>query len=197
MTGTWAVRSQEFSRNVNFLATEGESWTKIFGMEQRGLEQESWISLGDEARAPVRDDLVLDLREGTVIDLRGLDAPAWQAEPELPTLEPVVADPNHVPLVGSRWVLLVALALLNVLDLITTRAVLAAGGVEGNPVMAPIIHHPYAPILVKTAGVALVALVVNSCPPDSKVVNRALAFSVLAYAAIVSWNMVNLLVAGA
>jgi hypothetical protein len=39
--------------------------------------------------------------------------------------------------------------------------------------------------------------VVNSCPPDSKVVNRALAFSVLAYAAIVSWNMVNLLVAGA
>ena len=90
---------------MNFLATEGESWTKIFGMEQRGLEQESWISLGDEAPAPVRDDLVLDLREGTVIDLRGLDAPAWQAEPELPTLEPAVADPNHVPLVGSRWVL--------------------------------------------------------------------------------------------
>ena len=170
----------------------------VFGMEQRGLERESWVSLADEAPAPVKDDLVLDLREGAVIDLRGLDAPAWQAEPELPKLAPaVVDDPNRVPLVGSRWVLLVALALLNVLDLITTRAVLAAGGSEANPVMAPIIHHPYAPLLVKTGGVALVAFVVNCCPPDSKVVNRALAGSVLAYAAIVSWNMVNLLVAGA
>ena len=93
-------------------------------MEHRGLEQESWVSLADEAPAPVADDLVLDLREGTVIDLRGLDAPAWRAEPPLPELAPA-ADPNDVPLVGSRWVLLVALALLNALDLITTRAVLA------------------------------------------------------------------------
>ncbi|MCB1006298.1 MAG: hypothetical protein KDB35_19095 [Acidimicrobiales bacterium] len=165
-------------------------------MEHRGLEQESWVSLADEAPAPVADDLVLDLREGTVIDLRGLDAPAWRAEPPLPELAPA-ADPNDVPLVGSRWVLLVALALLNALDLITTRAVLAAGGAEANPVMAPIIHHPYAPLLVKTAGIGVVALVVNCCPPDSKVVNRALALSVVAYAAIVSWNLVNLLVAGA
>lgn len=167
-------------------------------MERQGLEPKSWSALADEAPAPVKDDLVLELREGTVIDLRGLDAPAWRDEPELPSLAPaVVEDPNHVPLVGSRWVLLVALALLNVLDLITTRAVLAAGGTEANPVMAPIIYHPYAPLLVKTAGVALVASVVNCCPPDSKVVNRALAGSVLAYSAIVTWNLINLLVAGA
>lgn len=162
-------------------------------MDRTGLERnigrDAWESLADEA-TDVRDDLVLDLREGAVIDLRGLDGPELRGAPELP-----MVDPNRVTLIGSRWVLLVALALLNVLDLITTRAVLAAGGVEGNPVMASIIHDPIAPILVKTAGVIVVALVVNSCPPDSRIVNRALSLAVITYAFIVSWNLVNLVIA--
>ena len=158
-------------------------------MDRTELERESWTALADEA-VDVRDDLVLDLRAGAVIDLRGLDAPELRDAPELP-----VADPNRVPLVGSRWVLLVSLALLNVLDLMTTRAVLAAGGTEGNPVMAGLIDDPIAPILVKAAGVLIVAVVVNSCPPDSRLVNRALSLAVLTYAAIVSWNLVNLLLA--
>ena len=128
---------------------------------------------------------MLDLREETVIDLRGTDAPVV-AVPE------GFVDPNRIPLVGSRWVLLVALALLNALDLITTRAVIASGGSEANPLMQGIIHDPWAPVLVKTAGVLIVALVVNACPPDSRVVNRALAASVLIYSTIVSWNLVNL-----
>ncbi len=168
-------------------------------MEPRELERNSgrahdaWTSLADEAPTPVADDLVVDLRaEGTVIDLRGLDGPAGRGAPEIPL---PASDPNRVSLIGSRWVLLVSLALLNVLDLITTRAVLAAGGVEGNPFMAGIVDDPVAPVLVKTAGVLLVAFVVNVCPPDSKLVNRALSLSVVTYAAIVSWNLVNLLVA--
>lgn len=168
-------------------------------MEPRGLERNSgpepdaWTARADEGPGSVADDLVLDLRaEGTVIDLRGLDGPARREAPEIPAL---ASDPNRVPVVGSRWVLLVSLALLNVLDLVTTRAVLAAGGVEGNPLMARIVDDPVAPVLVKSAGVLLVALVVNVCPPDSKLVNRALALSVITYAAIVSWNLVNLLVA--
>ncbi len=176
-------------------------------MERRGLEAESpdsWAVLADDAPTDRRDDLVtddvvIDLRDGaTLLDLRALDGPRLDpVEAPLPELAPLVEDPNRVPLVGSRWVLLVALALLNVLDLISTRAVLAAGGQEGNPLMAQIIHDPIAPVLVKTAGVLIVALVVNACPPDSKIVNRALACSVLVYSAIVSWNLVNLLIAGA
>jgi hypothetical protein len=162
-------------------------------LERRAVDRDTWVALADQAPVDVRDELVLDLREGTVIDLRGLDAPAMRGAPELP--RSLVADPNRVPLVGSRWVLLLSLALLNVLDLITTKAVLAAGGIEGNPVMAQIIHDPIAPILVKTAGVVVVVLVVNSCPPDSRLVNRALAIAVVTYAFIVSWNMINLLLA--
>lgn len=161
-------------------------------MDRTELERDAWVSLADGAPAPVRDDLVLDLREGAVIDLRGLDGPEMRGAVELPAPP---ADPNQVTIVGSRWVLLVSLALLNVLDLITTKAVLAAGGSEANPVMASIIHDPVTPILVKTAGVALVAVVVNSCPADSRLVNRALSFTVITYAFIVSWNLVNLLVA--
>lgn len=139
--------------------------------------------------APATGDVVLDLRDGRepALDLRSLDDPA----PRLTDLVPP-ADPNQVPLVGTRWVLLVALALLNVLDLITTRAVLAAGGAEANPLMSNVIDHTWTPLLIKTAGVALVAVVVNSCPPDSKVVNRALAATVVVYAGIVSWNLINL-----
>jgi hypothetical protein len=149
------------------------------------LEQETQLS------PAIGEGVVIDLRDarGPTLDLRGLDRPD---APRLTDLAPV-ADPNRVPLVGTRWVLLVALALLNVLDLITTRAVLAAGGSEANPLMSSVIDHTWTPLLVKTAGVALVAVVVNSCPADSKVVNRALAATVVVYSAIVSWNLINLI----
>jgi len=139
---------------------------------------------------PKSDEVVIDLRDarGPTLDLRALDAPAPRLT-ELVTID----DPNRIPLVGTRWVLLVALALLNVLDLITTRAVLAAGGAEANPLMSTVIDSTWTPLLVKTAGVALVAVVVNSCPADSKVVNKALATTVLVYSLIVSWNMMNLI----
>ena len=39
----------------------------------------------------------------------------------------------------SRWSVLAALTVLNVLDIISTAAVIAAGGDENNPLMRPLI----------------------------------------------------------
>jgi hypothetical protein len=119
------------------------------------------------------DDVVIDLRDGQ------------------PTVT-VVKDVEEV--LARRWFLLAILGALNLLDLVSTKLVLNAGGQEANPLMAPIIHHPYAPALVKTAGFLAVALVLKACPPRSAMVDRALVVVTVLYTAIVSWNLVNLLV---
>lgn len=126
--------------------------------------------------------VLVDLEQGperAVIDLRGP--------------EPVVAvEPVPEETIRRRWFLLVALAVLNILDLVTTRAVLAAGGTEANPLMAPIIHHPVAPILVKTAGITLVAALLRACPPRSRVCDAGLLGVTIGYLVVVAWNVVNL-----
>jgi Domain of unknown function (DUF5658) len=151
-------------------------------------EAQRRIDLRDDTldrRAGERRDL--DARPGdlrahdVIIDLRG-------GQPKVVILK----DIEQV--VARRWFLLAILGALNLLDLVTTKLVLNAGGVEANPVMAPIIHHPYAPALVKTAGFLAVALVLRACPPRSAIVDRALVFVTVLYTAIVSWNLVNLLV---
>ncbi len=119
------------------------------------------------------DDVVIDLRDD---------------QPKVAVLR----DVEQV--LARRWFLLAILGALNLLDLVSTKLVLAAGGAEANPVMAPIIHHPFAPALVKTAGFVMVALVLKACPPRSALVDRALIFVTVLYTAIVSWNLVNLLV---
>ena len=119
------------------------------------------------------DDVVIDLRD---------DQPKVQ----------VLRDVEQV--LARRWFLLAILGALNLLDLVSTKLVLNAGGQEANPVMAPIIHHPFAPALVKTAGFVAVALVLKACPPRSPMVDRALIFVTVLYTAIVSWNLVNLLI---
>lgn len=70
---------------------------------------------------------------------------------------------------------------------------LHAGGAEANPIMAPIIHHPVAPALVKTCGFVMVAMVLKACPARSKMVDRALVTVTGLYLAIVTWNLLNLL----
>jgi Domain of unknown function (DUF5658) len=119
------------------------------------------------------DDVVIDLRDGQ------------------PKVE-VLRDVEQV--LARRWFMLAILGALNLLDLVTTKIVLNAGGAEANPVMAPIIHHPFAPALVKTAGFLLVAFVLKACPPRSAIVDRALLFVTVMYTAIVSWNLVNILI---
>jgi hypothetical protein len=126
----------------------------------------------DERPADLRaDDVVIDLRDGQ------------------PKVE-VLRDVEQV--LARRWFMLAILGALNLLDLVTTKLVLNAGGAEANPVMAPIIHHPFAPALVKTGGFLMVALVLRACPPRSAIVDRALLFVTLLYTAIVSWNLINI-----
>ena len=120
------------------------------------------------------DDVVIDLRDGQ------------------PKVE-VLREAEEV--LARRWFLLVILGALNLLDLVTTKMVLSAGGAEANPIMAPIIHHPFAPALVKTAGFVLVAMVLKACPVRSKIVDRSLVAVTGLYLAIVSWNLLNLLLA--
>ncbi len=128
------------------------------------------------------DNRPTDLRaDDVLIDLRD-DQPKVQ----------VLRDVEQV--LARRWFLLAILGALNLLDLVSTKLVLNAGGQEANPVMAPIIHHPFAPALVKTAGFVAVALVLKACPPRSPMVDRALIFVTVLYTAIVSWNLVNLLI---
>ncbi len=127
----------------------------------------------DERPADLRaDDVIIDLRDG-------------QAKVA------VLRDAEEV--LARRWFLLAILGALNLLDLVTTKMVLNAGGQEANPIMAPIIHHPFAPALVKTAGFVVVAMVLKACPTRSAIVDRALIGVTGLYMAIVSWNLLNLL----
>jgi hypothetical protein len=118
------------------------------------------------------DDVVIDLRDGQAM---------------------VAVLPDAEQVLARRWFLLAVLGALNLLDLVTTRMVLSAGGQEANPLMAPIIHHPFAPALVKTGGFVLVAMVLKACPPRSAIVDRALVGVTGLYMAIVGWNLLNLL----
>ena len=148
-------------------------------------------------------DRRLDLRDSTDrrqaerrdLEVRPTDLRADDVVIDLRDDQPKVAVLRDVEQVLTRrWFLLAILGALNLLDLVSTKLVLNAGGTEANPVMAPIIHHPYAPALVKTAGFVAVALVLKACPPRSAIVDRALLFVTVLYTAIVSWNLVNLLV---
>lgn len=129
--------------------------------------------LGERPADLRADDVIIDLRDG---------------QPKVQVLK----DVEQV--LARRWFLLAILGALNLLDLVSTKLVLNAGGAEANPLMAPIIHHPYAPALVKTAGFLMVAFVLRACPPRSAIVDRALLFVTVLYTAIVSWNLVNLLI---
>ncbi len=151
---------------------ERRTRARVAGPDRRQGERRDLDRRPADLRA---DDVVIDLRDGS-------------ARVE------VLRDVDQV--VARRWFLVAVLAALNVLDLVSTRLVLAAGGEEGNPLMAPIIHHPYAPVLVKGAGLALVALALKACPPRSRVVDRALCAVTVLYLAIVTWNLVNLAVNG-
>jgi hypothetical protein len=56
--------------------------------------------------------------------------------------EDVEALPPGIPV--ARWIMAAALLSLNLLDVVTTKLILKAGGSEANPVMAPLVDHPYA-----------------------------------------------------
>lgn len=92
------------------------------------------------------------------------------------------------PAVSGRWILTASLLVLNYLDVMVTRLVLDAGGREANPLMQPVMDGVLGPVLLKTAVVAVIALLLLACPPRSRLVERGLALVVGVYAVVVSWN---------
>lgn len=87
-----------------------------------------------------------------------------------------------------RWYLVLALVLLNLLDVVTTRWVLALGGDEQNPLMRPLIDHPTAPLAMKVGLCLLIGVLVMAAPRESKFPERAVGVVALAYALVVAWN---------
>ena len=67
-----------------------------------------------------------------------------------------------------RWALVGSLVLLNLLDLMTTQAVLSQGGIERNPLMRPLVEEIWSGAVVKGACLALMALLLVRCPITSR-----------------------------
>lgn len=88
----------------------------------------------------------------------------------------------------NRWSVLAALAVLNVLDVASTAAVLAGGGTENNPLMRPLIESVWPAVLVKGAALGLVGWLLTRCT-NSRRVEILMACATGWYLAVVSWNV--------
>ena len=94
--------------------------------------------------------------------------------------------------VSDRSFRLWTLLTLNVLDLLTTAAVLTLGGVESNPAMVPVVERWWAPIVVKLAVVGVMWAVALRTPVRSRVGAVALVAAWVFYAGVVGWNTIVL-----
>ena len=87
-----------------------------------------------------------------------------------------------------RMYLAASILILNLCDVLLTRAVLDRGGVEGNPLMAGLMEGLAAPLGVKAMGAAVVGVLLLVSPADSKFAERAVVTVAGLYFAIVVWN---------
>jgi hypothetical protein len=92
-----------------------------------------------------------------------------------------------VPL--RRWYLVATLVMLNLLDVLTTKWVLGRGGSEQNPLLQPIIAHPYAPLLVKLGLCLVIGALVMVAPRRSRFTDVGLIGIVAVYTCVVGWNL--------
>ncbi len=81
---------------------------------------------------------------------------------------------------------------LNVADVLLTKAVLHHGGVEANPVMAGLMGGLAAPLGLKMVIAGLAGILLMLCPADAKLGERAMTAVVALYGVIVVWNTVVL-----
>lgn len=93
---------------------------------------------------------------------------------------------REVPL--TRCYVALSLVLLNVCDVLLTKAVLHRGGVEANPIMQELMAGLAAPIGVKAAAAALAGLLLLMCPAESRLADRAAVAVAGLYFAVVVWN---------
>ena len=93
---------------------------------------------------------------------------------------------GEVPI--RRIYLASAILILNVCDVLLTRAVLDRGGVEGNPLMAGLMEGLAAPLGVKALGAVVVGILLLVSPAESKFAERAVVTVAGLYLGIVLWN---------
>jgi hypothetical protein len=82
-----------------------------------------------------------------------------------------------------------ALLALNLADLATTSWFLALGGVEGNPVLAPVVERWWIILLVKVVIVTVLGRRVLAAPPRSAEASWLVRFALAYYVLVVAWNL--------
>lgn len=87
-----------------------------------------------------------------------------------------------------RLQLAAAILVLNLVDVVTTKAVLGRGGVEANPIMADLMTGTAAPLALKALVAGVAGALLLCCPPESKLAERSAATVAGLYLAIVVWN---------
>lgn len=88
-----------------------------------------------------------------------------------------------------RATMAVVLLALNIADVASTRAVLAAGGVEQNPVMRPLLGLTVAPWLVKSLVAIIVGVLLWAAPADDRRSEAAVAAVIAFYIGVIVWNL--------
>jgi predicted Co/Zn/Cd cation transporter (cation efflux family) len=91
-----------------------------------------------------------------------------------------------------RLWLAAGVVLLNIADVLLTKAVLHHGGVEANPMMAGLMGGFAAPLGLKMVVAGVAGILLLLCPPDAKLGERAVTAVVALYSVIVVWNTVVL-----
>lgn len=90
--------------------------------------------------------------------------------------------------IQRRWRYFLALLILQVLDVVTTLAVLDQGGFEGNPIMRVIAHGDPWRFLAVKVGAAIVVGGLVMLSPEDRSIDRSLLYVILMYVGVVGWN---------
>lgn len=88
----------------------------------------------------------------------------------------------------SRIAMVLTLLVLNVADVLLTRAVIDRGGIEGNPLMRDLMSGLAAPLGVKVLLPLVAGGLLLCCPPRSRLAERAVLAVIGLYVLTVGWN---------
>ena len=99
-----------------------------------------------------------------------------------------VALVEYTRTADRRWSVLLLLVALNALDVITTLAVISAGGSENNPFMRPLVEAVWPAVALKAAVLIAIAWLLARCA-DSRRIELMMVFATGWYLAVVSWNL--------
>jgi hypothetical protein len=94
---------------------------------------------------------------------------------------------DHSRLRSLRRTAVVGIIVLNLLDLAVTRRLLGLGAVEGNPLMAPMIHGPWAVAL--KVGIPIALGIRHLVAPLERHLVLAMCWMCVLYSGVVLWNV--------